>query len=425
MKRLIKFAWLFFKRTPLGWLLRKAAPQWLVNRLEHLPLAVFANVLYGFPSRKITVVGVTGTDGKTTTTNMIHKILEDAGLKAAMVSTIGAKVGGKIYDTGFHVTSPHSITVQEFIKTAVRSGDKFIILEVTSHALDQFRFWGVKFHIGVVTNVTREHLDYHKTFEKYRSAKAKLLRGVRYAILNRDDKNFKYLEAFARQAGARVVSVSLRNKADLNLKRFPLRLKLPGDYNLSNALQAAAAAQALGVDNRSIRKSLESFAGLVGRMEYVANKKGLDIVIDYAHTPNGLKQALTALRQKKRGRLISLIGAEGFRDEGKREPMGQVSAELSDYTVITAVDPRGGLAEIDRQILAGCLKAGGILDESVFIVPDREEAIGFAVNRLAVRGDTVGIFGKGHEKSMNLDGKRELPWSDRQAVADSLRQSDP
>ncbi len=417
MKKIIAQVWTIFKRTPLGWLIRKLSPQWLVNLLEHLPVAILANIVYAFPSRKIRVIGVTGTDGKTTTVNMIYQILKHAGKKVSMVSTINAVLGGQSYDTGFHVTSPHSFTVQEFISKALKSGSDYIVLEVTSHALDQNRFWGVKFEVGVITNITHEHLDYHKTFERYLQTKAKLIKNVKMAVLNRDDRNFNRLKKLTRK----YLAVSLHKKdADLNLGKLPLVLRIPGDYNLTNALEAAAVAKYFGIGQQTIKEALKNFKPLPGRMEEVANNKGVKIFIDYAHTPNGLEQALKALQKGKKGKLIALIGAEGYRDVGKRPLLGEVAVKYADSVVVTAVDPRGLIEQINKQILEGAEKAGGKLNENLFVENDRRKAISLAVNKLARRGDTVAIFGKGHETSMNLDGKKELPWSDKQAVLEIL-----
>ena len=197
-------------------------------------------------------------------------------------------------------------------------------------------------------------------------------------------------------------------------------MKIPGDYNIENALCALAVAFSLGIDRKIAQKVLESFTGIKGRMEEVGNNKGLKIIIDFAHTPNGLEQALKTLRLQTQSRLISLIGCEGYRDEGKRALMGEIAKKLSDFVIVTAVDPRGQLDTINKQIEQGAKKAGAKQDRNLFIIDDRKEAINFAINSLAKRGDTVGIFGKGHEASMNLDGKKEIPWSDSRAVEEIL-----
>lgn len=390
---------------------RKIISQRAINLFYHLPKAVLANIVYGFPSKRLKVIGVTGTDGKTTTTNMIYKILVDADKKAAMVSTINARIGKESIDTGFHVTSPNSFLVQRLLKKAADRGMEYMVLETTSHALDQFRYWGINFNVGVITNVTHEHLDYHKTFQRYLDTKAKLIKKVQWAILNKDDKNFTYL---SQKTSGKIVRFGLK-KADVDLQNFPLKLKIPGEYNLSNALAAAAVTQVLGIDPKAIKKSLESFSNLEGRMEEIKNGRGVRIFIDFAHTPNGLENALKTLREiRGRKKIISIIGAEGYRDIEKRPLMGEIAARLSDKVIITAVDPRGMLPKINQQILKGVKR--GSLGKDIFVIDDRKEAIGYAINTLSKRGDVIGIFGKGHETSMNLDGTHEILWSDKKAV---------
>lgn len=396
-------------------LMRKIIPQILINYFWHLPKAILANIYYGFPSRDLTVIGITGTDGKTTITNMIYQILKDAGKKVSMVSTINAFVAGKSYDTGFHVTSPDPFAVQKFAQKARANGDEYLVLEVTSHSLDQFRFWGTKFDVGVIINITHEHLDYHKTFENYFRTKVGLLKNVKFAIVNESvrpklDENLK----------KKVLTFSLK-VGDFKRKDVNFKLKIPGNYNIENALAAYAVASVLGINQGLAKKTLNGFSGLAGRMERVPNQKGIKIFIDFAHTPNALEQALKSLRSHPRGgKLISLIGCEGFRDPGKREPIGEISGKLADYTIVTAVDPRGQLDEINKQIITGLEKAGLKKDQGYFVVDNRQEAINFAVQKLAKKNDVVGIFGKGHENSMNLDGKKELPWSDKLAVKKAL-----
>lgn len=399
-------------------ILRKIFPQVVINYLWHLPRAVFANIKYGFPSRGLTVVGVTGTDGKTTTVNMVYRILKTAGKKVSMVSTINAVVGGREIDTGFHVTSPDPMMVQKLLKQSADRNDEYAILEVTSHALDQFRFWGVKFHIGVITNITHEHLDYHKTWENYFKAKLGLILNSELSIINAGEKHFKRL---ADLSGGQVVSFGLSKNADFHPGNFPLKLRIPGEFNLCNALAAAATAKNLKIDQKVIKSSLENFKALIGRMEEAPNKRGLKIMIDFAHTPNGLENALKTLRKGCKGKLIAVFGCAGKRDGGKRFLMGEIAAKLADTVIITAEDPRGQIDMINTQIMEGVRKTGKLLNKDVFIENDRQKAIGLAINKIAKRGDTVGIFGKGHEKSMNIDGKQEVAWSDYDAVLKAQR----
>ncbi|MFH0937014.1 MAG: UDP-N-acetylmuramoyl-L-alanyl-D-glutamate--2,6-diaminopimelate ligase [Candidatus Daviesbacteria bacterium] len=397
--------------------IRKLIPNSVVNLGKHLPEAILANVKYGFPGKKLKIIGVSGTDGKTTTVNMLYQILQSAGKKVSMISTINAVIGGKSYDTGFHVTSPKSSDVQNYLKKAVASGDEIMILEVTSHASDQFRFWGIKFDIGVITNVTSEHLDYHQTFENYLKAKIKLIKNVGHAILNLDDLSFDRL---SRSTTGKVITFGQSKNADLNPGNFLLNLKVPGDFNVLNALAAAVAARTLGINDELIKKSLESFTGLTGRMEEIKNNQGLKIIVDFAHTPNALEQALQTLKDRRQGKLISVFGCASERDRQKRPLMGEISAKISDITILTDEDPRFENSEkIIEEIAKGCYRGGALDGKTLFKEPDREKAIKLAL-KIAQKGDTVGIFGKGHEKSMNYKGV-EKPWSDQAEVLKNLK----
>lgn len=395
-------------------LLRKLIPNKLVNYGKHLPTAVLANIKYRFPSKGMKVVGITGTDGKTTTTNMIYRILKEAGVKVSMISTISAVIGDKKFDTGFHVTSPSSLDLQKLIKRAKSSGTEVLILEATSHALEQFRMWGIKFDIGVITNITHEHLDYHKTFDNYKAAKAKLIKNVRVAVLNRDDKNFEWLR---KKTFGKVVSFGLTKNANFNPQKFRLKLKIPGGFNTQNALAAAAVAVNLRVPAEIIKRVLENFEGLPGRMEEVPNKLGIKIFVDFAHTQNALENALKSLKEKKhsRGKIISVFGCASERDTDKRPVMGEISGKYADITILTDEDPRfEDPTKIINEIAEGVIRVGGKEGENLFKEPNRQLAIKLAIKK-AKDGDIIGIFGKGHERSMNYKGI-EKEWSDIEAV---------
>lgn len=300
---------------------------------------------------------------------------------------------------------------------ASNAGEEILVLEVTSHGLDQFRAWGVRFDIGVITNITHDHLDYHKTWENYFQAKSKLIRNSKVAILNHGEKHFGRLKSLAK---GKVISFGLTKLADFNPQKFPFKLILPGQYNVLNGLAASAVAVQFEIDTKIIKQTLEKFSSLEGRMNEIKNDRGFKIVVDFAHTPNALKVALEALRPLTKGKLIAVFGAAGARDTEKRSLMGEIAAKNADLTVITAEDPRGELEKINAQILEGSQKAGGVLGESVFIEGHRAKAIDLAINKLAQKNDTIGIFGKGHEKSMNYDGKTESAWSDHAAVKKAL-----
>ncbi len=393
--------------------IRKIIPNSAVNYGKHLPTAVLANFKYGFPSKGLKVIGVTGTDGKTTTVHMIYALLKNTGLKASMISTIKAVIGDKEYETGFHVTNPPASELQKYIKQAKEAGSEYLVLEVTSQGLVQFRTWGINFNIGVITNITHDHLDYHKTFENYLNAKAILIKNSQYAVLNKDDKNFDRLRNLSK---GKVVSYSISDKADVTNKQFKLKLQLPGNYNISNALAALSVATILELDAKKSIDILNKFENLEGRMQEIKNNKGLKIIIDFAHTPNALENALNSLKKNSKGRIISVFGAASERDQEKRPVMGRISAKLANITILTDEDPRFE----DSMKIINDIASNSFNSENLYKEPDRAKAIKLAIS-LAKRGDTIAIFGKGHEKSMNYKGK-ELPWSDKEAVEKALNE---
>ncbi len=401
---------------------------------QHFFVSLKEVIKYRYPARKMVVIGVTGTDGKTTTCHLIYEILREAGKQTALISTIGAYFKKQKIDTGFHTTTPDATVLQPLIAKLLKQGVKYLVLETTSHGLDQHRVLGCNFSVGVLTNVTHEHLDYHKTFENYRRAKAKLFKKVKIAVLNKDDPSFSFFER-AVKPGSRIISYSLKKMADLKptaveinssgmrfvirsgKKRVGLKTRLIGDYNLSNILAAVGAARSLGVDWKPIQKAVANFKGVPGRMQVVDLGQPFLVVVDFAHTPNALEKVLKTLKKlkAKQGRLIAVFGCAGERDFLKRPIMGQIATSLADISIFTAEDPRHEKVEdIIEQIVAGADK------KKVFYrKPDRQEAINFAV-KLARPKDVVIVCGKGHEKSMAY-GDQELPWSDLSAAKKALK----
>lgn len=394
----------------------------LIGRLKnskHLAGAIVATLVYRHPARNLKIIGVTGTDGKTTTVHLIYSILKEAGKKSAFVSSIEAKIGEREIDTGFHVTTPNPWFLQKLLRQMVNKKVEYLVLEATSHGLDQHRLFGCNFQIGVITNITHEHLDYHQNFEKYLAAKAKLFQGVKIAILNRDEKHFNYLKRRAKKA--KIVSYGIKKKAYFTLENFKFKTKLPGEYNLYNCLAAIATTKALGIEDEIIRKAMADFSGLPGRLEKIDKGQDFSVFVDFAHTPNGLENVLQSLQEEKRGRLICVFGCAGERDKEKRPMMGEIASRLADLVVLTAEDPRTkDVNDIIEQIVVGCKKAGGVEKKTYFRVPDRREAITFAIKKLAKKGDIIVICGKGHEKSMCF-GKTEYPWSDQKEAKLALK----
>jgi len=452
--------------------LRKIIPQAAINLGFHLPKAFFASLYYRFPARKLKIIGVTGTDGKTTTVNLIYHILNFAGKKAGVVSTVSTKIGQEEIDIGFHVTAPDPRLLQKLLREMVDEKIEYAVLEATSHGLDQNRLFGLNFEIGVITNITREHLDYHKTYENYLKAKAKLLYASKLTVLNKDDQSYNNLKLKIKNL--KLITYGIKNKADFTPEAFPFKTLLPGEYNQYNCLAAIAVASQLGISQKTIQEAVASFEGVTGRMEPVNEGQDFKVIIDFAHTPNALEEVLKTLRSQKparqaspackrlalsgrpgeaggskvplrprseasksqKSRLIVVFGAAGLRDQGKRPIMGEIACRLADLVVLTAEDPRTeDVNDIINQIAGGCEGVGarlaevgesrrGIEGKTYFKIPDRQEAINLAIQKLAKKGDTVIICGKGHEKSMCF-GEVEYPWLDQEAVKKSLRERRP
>lgn len=376
--------------------------------LYHLLLACLANIWFGFPGRKLVVIGVTGTDGKTTTTTLIYEILKAAGYKTSMISSVHAVVGGKVFDTGFHVTTPDAFFVQKYLRQAVNHGDTHIVLEVTSHALSQYRVLGIPFAVGVITNVTHEHLDWHKTFDRYMQTKLSLLSRSKIVVINRDEAEL-YNSSMSSLRNKRVITYGIRREAQVTPVTYPFTTLLPGEFNRYNCLAAESAAVALHVPAKIMRLAISEFSGVPGRMETVATNP-FRVIVDFAHTPNAIDRALKTARKLTKKRLIHIFGSAGLRDKSKRPLMGESSCRYADVVVLTEEDYRTEHVEkIMDEIQAG-IKPG----HPVYRYPNRAEAIGYALS-IAKSGDLVMITGKGHEKSLSR-GKKEYPWSDKEEV---------
>ncbi|MCL5970598.1 MAG: UDP-N-acetylmuramoyl-L-alanyl-D-glutamate--2,6-diaminopimelate ligase [Patescibacteria group bacterium] len=405
------------------------------KNIYHLLNSVLANIFYGFPSNKLLVIGVTGTDGKTTTSAIIHHVLNSAGLNASMISSVGAVINGKNYDLEFHRTTPAAWRTQRFIKMAKDAGSKYLVLEITSHALDQNRVWGINFEVGVLTNVTSEHLDYHKTYENYLNTKCKLLEKANIAIVNHDDVSFDKVNSKFKTQKSKVkvksksfITYGMRKDSDINPATFLFKTNLIGDFNKYNILAAVGACRALGLEDEQIRKGIETFRAPIGREELVY-KNSFSVMVDFAHTPNALNQLLSSVKPKVFGRLIHVFGSAGERDYKKRPEMGEISSKYADTIILTAEDPRSEkVEEIIEEIVSGIenrkKKIGNgngkwTLDNGNLLkIMDRQEAINKAIE-MAKKGDFVVVTGKGHEKSMNY-GKGEVVWSEHEAVRKAL-----
>jgi UDP-N-acetylmuramoyl-L-alanyl-D-glutamate--2,6-diaminopimelate ligase len=402
-----------------------------MKNIYHLAQAVLANLIFKFPAQKLHVIGVTGTDGKTTTASLIYHILKSSGKKTALISTIGAYLGSKTYDTGFHVTNPASFPLQRFIKKIVDSGHDYLVLEVTSHGLDQNRVWGIPFEIAVLTNITHEHLDYHGTFEDYMKTKFKLFQKARNCVLNADEAVFPYFKSNLDPKKIMTYSYKL-DSSDYNLDSYKFKTNLTGEFNKLNCLAAIATAKILQVPDKDIKQAILSFTAPQGRMEEVQDKP-FRIIIDFAHTPNSFAQILPAVKEKTEGRLIHVFGCAGKRDTTKRPLMGTESAKYADIIILTAEDPRDETVdkiswEITQGFEEGWKKESGIQNlesrinnKTYYIISNRKEAIDFAVS-ISKKGDTLLLTGKAHEKSINY-GQGEEPWDEFKVVKDAIKKN--
>lgn len=395
-----------------------------IKNVYHLVVAVVANICYGFPSKSLFIIGVTGTDGKTTTVNLIYHILKENGYNAGMISTIGADTGGKSLDTGLHVTTPDPFLLQKILRKSVNAGVTHFVLEVTSHGLDQNRVWGIHYNVGIITNVTPEHLDYHKTYSRYIAAKMKLLIRSDERVVNIDDMSYKTI---GKKFTHHVTTFGLSSQADINPDNFSFTTHLSGDFNKYNILAAAAAVRLMGLQDSQIRNAIATFQVPLGRQNIVYDKD-FRVMIDFAHTPNSIRQVLKSIRPQVKGRIIHVFGSAGERDAYKRPKMGKASSEYADVIILTAEDPRSESVEkIDSEIAEGIAQNfvysnGGSLktyEKVCMQISDREEAIAYAI-RLAQKGDMVVITGKGHEQSMNL-GYGEEAWDERKVVEKAIK----
>lgn len=374
----------------------------LYKNIQHFWQSCWEVFKAGYPAQYLTVVGVTGTDGKTTTSHLIYAMLKAAGVKVALISTVAAYIGDEEIDTGFHVTTPDAKLLQPLIKRIVDAGMTHLVLEVTSHGLDQHRVLGCNFAIGVITNITHEHLDYHKTFEKYRATKTKLIANTQWSVINQDDPNFDYLKI---RAGGQVIPYT---RTEIKITNP----KLSGDYNKYNVAAAAAVAKILNVQSAIINAAIADFPGVPGRLEEMKFGQKFRVVVDFAHTPNALENVLTELKVQlpKNKKLIVVFGCAGLRDHSKRPMMGEIATRLADTVIITAEDPR---TETLESIYKDIAAAGSLRED------DRQKAIELAC-KAAKPGDIVVACGKGHEKSINIGGV-EYPWSDQEAFRKALK----
>jgi len=404
---------------------------WRVEPYGHLLEAVFFNIINGFPARGMKVIGVTGTNGKTTTSFMIQKMLTDAGIKSGLMSTVGYGVGDDIKPQIHHMTNVSVPELMQRLKWMKSQSIEWLVLETTSHALAQNRVWGVPYSIAVLTNLTHEHLDYHRTFERYRNAKRKLFKtanknksGLRLGIINAEDPSAEYFASDikntvlygVKKGDLKASDVKLNPsgssyKATIEGSTYNIKCHIPGSFNVYNSLAVVAVGRAVGLSEKQIEKGISALKEVEGRMTIIDEGQDFDVIVDFAHTPDSFEKLFKDLKPVVKGKLIVMFGSAGRRDEAKRAVQGELAGKYADEVIITEEDDRDiDGNEIMNQIAEGAKKAGKTPEKDLFMILNRTEAINFAVQR-ASAGDTVLLLGKGHEKTIErADG--EHPWDE-------------
>lgn len=408
---------------------KKFIPSSLFGKIEptgHLLEAALFNVINGFPAKDLKVIGVTGTNGKTSTCFLVHRMLLEAGYKVGVMTTVAYGANNNLKPQIHHMTN---VTVPELmnrIKELKEYGIEWLVLETTSHALAQNRVWGVPYSIAVMTNITHEHLDYHGTFNKYKGAKKKLFtmtnrnkKGLRTGVINADDQaanefiavvanpvTYGVKDGDLKATGIKMTSNGSSYRVKTTDEEYQITCRLPGSFNVSNSLAALAVGRAIGLSKEQIEKGIKALTRVEGRMDPIDEGQDFSVIVDFAHTPDSFEKLFKDLKPVVKGKLIAMFGSAGRRDEAKREIQGKLAGEYCDEVIITEEDDRDvDGQEIMEQIAAGARNAGKIDDKDLFLVHDRTKAIEFAVNR-ANKGDTLLLLGKGHEKTIErTDGE--------------------
>ena len=414
-----------------------------IEPIGHLLESILWQTLAGFPARNMKVIGVTGTDGKTTTSTLIYSMLNDAGIKTGLMTTIGYGTPENWHENFMHMTTLPTKAMLGRIKELRDEGIEWLVLETTSHALAQNRIWGIPYSVAVLTNVTHEHLDYHGTFERYRNAKRRLFKlaaandrsfsNIR-GIINSDDPSAEY---FLAEAGTKTLTYGI-DHGEIRAKSIKLSgrgskyklvtkdksevdvaVNLPGEFNVYNSLAAAAVGLSLNLGLEQISHGISSLSSVEGRMTSIEAGQDYSVIVDFAHTPDSFEKILSSIVKLTDNRLIVVFGSAGRRDEAKRAKQGASAGKWADIVIITEEDDRdvdGTL--IMEQIGQGASSQGKILDEDMFLISNRVEAIEYAMS-LAKSGDTVLLLGKGHEKTIER-ADSEHPWDESAVARDAI-----
>lgn len=415
---------------------RKVLPKSVLVELERTYRKSRAKVVaarYGNPARDLRVIAVTGTNGKTTTVNFLNEILKEAGYRTAMFSTANIEIAGEQTVNDTNSTTSTVARLQKFFRDAKKADVEFALIEATSHALDQYKFEGVPIEMAIMTNLTQDHLDYHKTMENYAAAKAKLFEmNPNLVVLNADDEWFDYFNNFATES--QKITYGEGESADVKIEKFKLYKKgseanlridnnveleiatnLPGEFNIYNMTAAAAGAYLLGISLKDIQEGIANLEGVSGRFQYATSDLPFEVVVDYAHTPDALEKLLQTSKKITKNRTILVFGACGDRDREKRPIMGKIAQDLADRIIITDEENyTEDATQIREEIISGISKKNEKLPANIQEIPDRKEAIRKAL-QIAGKGDIVLITGLGHEVYRVIDGEK-TPWNDTEIV---------
>jgi len=402
-------------------ILKKFIPDFLLS-WYHFGLAFLGAVLYRFPSKKVKVIGVTGTNGKSTVVEMASKILGEAGFKVASLSSIKFKIGNREWPNTLKMTMPGRLKLQRFLRQALNAGCRYAVLEITSEGIKQHRHQFIDFDIAVFTNLSPEHIEAHGGFEKYRAAKGKLFQATKNIhVINVDDENREYFLQFP----AKKKYTYGLNKGDINAKDFQFKLQLIGDFNVYNALAAACIGISQGINLEICKKVLKSVSGIPGRMEEVISEP-FKVFVDYAFTPSALGKVYQTLQEtrnkKQETRMICVLGScGGGRDRWKRPVLGELAAKYCDQVIVTNEDPYDeNPMEIIEQVASGIMN----YELRIMKILDRREAIRKALG-LAQNGDVIVITGKGCEPWICVAGGKKIPWDDREVVKEEFEKLKP
>lgn len=422
--------------------LKKIVPRNLFNRLVpvwHLGVAVTAGLRWGLPARRMHIIGVTGTNGKTTTSFMIHSMLTHAGYKTGLMTTVAYGVGNNITPQIAHMTTASAPLLQRRLAEFKKQGVQWVVLETTSHALSQHRVWSVPYEIAVMTNVTHEHLDYHGSFKHYLAAKLRLFKlAARHleglGIVNAEDPNADRFIKQSRNAityglkkgdiqarGIKLTPQGSTYRAQSGRDSYDIVCHIPGEFNVYNSLATVAVGRALHLTKTQIENGIAALKGVEGRMDVVDEGQAFSVIVDFAHTPDSFERLLKDVRESTKGKLVIVFGSAGRRDEAKRAIQGKIAGRYGDEVILTEEDDRDVDGnEILAQIARGAKKAGKKKDVDLFLILSRPKAIEFAMTRVKNSDDTVILLGKGHEKTIErADG--EHPWDEIGTTRKALR----